>query len=281
MAPKSKVSDRFPSRDVFFGTSPDLPRIVELDVAKIVWNPDQPRKSIDSGRLQELADSIATSGLIHPITVKRTGDDQYMIVAGERRFRAFGLLGRSSIPAIVSEGDADELAIIENIQREDLSPVDEFHAVARLIDKHGYSQGEAAHVLGKSRVSINELMSLRGLAASILEEAQVAKVSKSILIEIGRTEDDAAQLELWAAARDGGKTVRALRATKKVPARLSQEPSPFGSALRAGRRFENALDALAASDRGNFAEIAVLAGRLSQLLNRLDHDRPPSPDLSS
>jgi hypothetical protein len=70
MAHKSKVSDRFPSRDVFFGTSPDLPRIVELDVAKIVWNPDQPRRSIDPDRLQELADSIAANGLIHPITVK-------------------------------------------------------------------------------------------------------------------------------------------------------------------------------------------------------------------
>src|ERR1022692_1963426 len=113
MAPKSKIGDRFPSRDVFFGTSPDLPRIVELDLAKIVWNPDQPRKSIDPARLQELADSIAANGLIHPITVKRTGDDHYMVIAGERRFRAFGLLQRASIPAIISEGDTDELALIE------------------------------------------------------------------------------------------------------------------------------------------------------------------------
>jgi len=251
---------------VFFGTSPDLPRIVELDVAKIVWNPDQPRKSIDPERLQELANSIVANGLIHPITVKRTGEDQYMVIAGERRFRAFGLLKRTSIPAIISEGDTDELALIENIQREDLSPIDEFQAVARLMDKHGYSQGDAASALGKSRVTINELMSLAGLAASILDEAHAANVSKSILIEIARAGDEPAQLALWAAVREGAQTVRALRAAKKAPAERSQEPSPIGTALRAGRRFATAIAAIPASDRGRLGEIDRIVERLLTLL---------------
>jgi ParB-like chromosome segregation protein Spo0J len=124
---------------------------------------------------------------------------------------AFGLLERTSIPAIISEGDTDELAIIDNIQREDLSPIDEFQAVARLIDKHGYSQGDAARALGKSRVSINELMSLKGFAASILDEPLAAKVSKSILIEIAHAGEEPAQLGLWAAVREGARTVRAVR----------------------------------------------------------------------
>lgn len=117
-----------------------------------------------------------------------------MIVAGERRYRAFGLLERASIPAIISEGDIDELALIENVQREDLSPIDEFHAIAGLIDKHGYSKGDAAAALGKSRISINELLSLSGLAASILDEAQTSKASKSVLIEIARVGGEAAPL---------------------------------------------------------------------------------------
>jgi ParB family chromosome partitioning protein len=266
MAPKSKVGDRFPSRDVFFGTSPDLPRIVELDMAKIAWNPDQPRKSIDPERLQELADSIAAHGLIHPITVRPAGEDQYMVIAGERRFRAFGLLERASIPAIISEGDTDELALIENIQREDLSPIDEFQAVARLMDKHGYSQGDAAGALGKSRVSINELMSLSGLAALILDEPLAAKVSKSILIEIARAGDEPAQVALWAAVRDGAQTVRAVRATKKASDKRSQGPSPIGSALRAGRRFARAISAIPEADRGRLAEIETIVERLLKLL---------------
>lgn len=269
MAPKSKVSDRFPSRDVFFGTSPDLPRIVELDVAKIVWNPDQPRKSIDPERLQELANSIAANGLIHPITVKRTVEDRFIVIAGERRFRAFGLLERTSIPAIISGGDIDELALIENIQREDLSPIDEFQAVARLMDKHGYSQGDAASALGKSRVTINELMSLSGLPASILDEAQAARVSKSILIEIARTQGDEAQLELWAAVRDGARTVRALRATKRAAVKGSEGPSPVGAALRAGRRLSDALAEVPRSDDGTWRELAALAEQLTRLLASL------------
>lgn len=272
MLPKSKLSDRFPGGDVFFGTSPDLPRIVEIDVAKIVWNPDQPRKTVDPHRLRELADSIAANGLIHPIIVKRSGDDQYMIVAGERRCRAFGLLDRTTIPAIISDGDTDELALVENIQRQDLSPIDECHAVARLMEKHGYSQGDVARVLGKSRVWINELMALNAIAAPILAEAQAANLSKSVLIEIAREEDPARQLALLEAVRDGARTVRSLRATKKAVSRGDQEPTQapnqIGPALRAGRKFADAISKLSAADP---AEVAEILASTEQLLLRLQN----------
>jgi ParB family chromosome partitioning protein len=267
MVPKSKLSDRFPTGDVFFGTSPDLPRIVELDTAKIVWNPDQPRKSVDPDRLRELADSIASKGLIHPITVKRSGDDQYMIVAGERRFRAYGVLDRTTIPAIISDGDTDELALIENIQREDLSPIDEYQAVARLMDKHGYSQGDAALALGKSRVSINEIMSLQGLDASIRDEAQVASMSKSVLIEISRAGDAAAQLKLWTAVRDGANTVRAMRANKRASKKGGEGSSPLDKALRAGQQFASAVAAIPEADRSRLGEIDMILERLLALLS--------------
>ena len=271
MVPKSKVSDRFPSQDVFFGTSPDLPRIVELDLAQIVWNPDQPRKSIDPIRLQELADSIATNGLIHPITVKRADTDHYMIVAGERRYRAFALLDRASIPAIISEGSTDELALIENIQREDLTPIDEYQAIARLMDKHGYSQGDAATALGKSRVTINELMSLAGLASSILDEASGTKVSKSILVEIARAGDEAAQLQLWQGVCAGANTVRALRAQKKAPAEQAPEPSPIGAAIRAGQRFAAALASIPHDEVTKLADVKSLVEQSLSLLGDISN----------
>ena len=276
MVPKSKVSERFPSQDVFFGTSPDLPRIVELDCAKIVWNPDQPRRSIDPVRLQELADSIATNGLIHPITVKRADTDHYMIISGERRYRAFALLERASIPAIISEGSTDELALIENIQREDLSPIDEYQAIARLMDKHGYSQGDAATALGKSRVTINELMSLAGLASSILDEASGTKVSKSILVEIARAGNEASQLHLWQEVRAGANTVHALRAQKKDPAGQAPKPSPIGTAIRAGRKFAAALASIPPDEGTKLADVMSLVEQSLALLD--DHANGSSAD---
>jgi ParB family chromosome partitioning protein len=267
MKPGSKLSGRFPSADVFFGTSADLPRIVELDLAKVVANPDQPRRTFDTEKLEELAASIAESGLIHPITVRRTERNTYMIVAGERRFRAFGLLGRKSIPAIISEGGMDELALIENIQREDLSPIDEYRAVARLIEKHGYSQADAAKVLGKSRVSINELLGLRALAPAIVEDRRVQRTPKSTLIEIARAGDDAAQLKLWAAMEDRPTTVRAVRSARNGGA-VRNEMSLLVAALRAGRLFSNALRCLPEQAKSNWKEIASLSVRLLELLDQ-------------
>lgn len=269
---KSNLASRFPSRDVFFGTSADLPRIVELDVSKIVWNPDQPRKHIDPERLQELADSITTHGLIHPITVKRTDTDTYVVIAGERRFRAYQLLELASIPAIISEGSTDELALIENIQRENLSPIDEYQAIARLMEKHGYSQGEVASALGKSRVSINEIMSLAGLAPSIMTEAQSTNVSKSVLVEIARAGDEAMQLEMWSAVQGGATTVRALRSQKKQTARGSQDSTPLETAIRAGRRFAGALAALPADEESKLAGIITLVEQSLTVLSKQGED---------
>jgi ParB family chromosome partitioning protein len=266
MVSKSKISDRFPSRDVFFGTSADLPRIVELDLASIVTNPDQPRKSLDPERLQELAESIAVSGLIHPITVKRAAEGQYMVVAGERRLRAFGLLERKSIAAIISDGDTDELALIENVQREDLSPLDEYSAVARLMDTHGYSQGDAGAALGKSRVSITELMSLRDLAASIVAAPLAQKVSKSLLIEVARAGGEPEQLGLWKKVQDGAQTVRAVRAAKELHAQNGPGPSRIDAARRAARRLAAAIAAIPETERGGLRDIDAILERLLALL---------------
>jgi ParB family chromosome partitioning protein len=243
---------------------------VELDVVKVVPNPDQPRKFFDEEKLQELADSIRAKGLLHPITVKKVGDDTYMIIAGERRFRAFGLLGRATVPAIVSDGDADELALIENIQREDLSPIDEFEAVARLMEKHAYTQGDVAEVLGKSRVSVNELMSLSALSSEYREEARNLKVPKTVLVQIARAESDSERDALWAMVRGGAATLRSVQAAKKSGGQRPFKPTSVGAVLRTGRRFVVAVYSMHPSEQVKIGPIKSAADRLLKQIEELE-----------
>ena len=129
-----------------------------LGLAEIAPNPNQPRKYIDQDSLRELAASIERHGLIQPITVKRRDDSQdgYVLVAGERRFRAHELLGREEILAIVTHGASDEIALIENIQRQDLRPLEEAAAYARLMQAHGWTQEQLAEAVGKARPTITK-----------------------------------------------------------------------------------------------------------------------------
>lgn len=262
---RPKPTSRMALSDLF-GTSENLPRIVELDLTAIVPNPEQPRTIFDQEKLQELAASIEARGLIHPITVKSMGEGRYMIVAGERRFRALGLLGRNTAPAIISEGNTDELALIENVQRENLHPIDEFEAVVRLVDRHGYKHEDAARVLGKSRVSITELLSLAAIPEAIRQGARGnERVTKSFLIELARIKDEDKQLALWAQS-DG--TVRSIRDAKKEPGQV-RETEPIGAARSAGRRFAKALQALPSSDVAGADKMRELTDRLLKLLDKL------------
>ena len=117
-------------RATFFGHSPNLPRIVEVELTNLRPNPDQPRTDFNAASIQDLAASIQQHGMIQPIAVMK--DPQYpddpakfLIVAGERRYRAWQLLGRETMPAVITAGDPAEIALIENIQRENLHPLDE------------------------------------------------------------------------------------------------------------------------------------------------------------
>jgi ParB family transcriptional regulator, chromosome partitioning protein len=140
----------------------------EISLADIVPNPRQPRSVVLPETLSELADSIREHGVIQPIIVTRTppaGGGSYQIIAGERRWRAARLAGLSTVPVIVKEATPEqllELALVENIQREDLNPLEEAEAFRALIDDFGLSQGEVAEKVGKSRVAVaNTLRLLR------------------------------------------------------------------------------------------------------------------------
>ncbi|CAO3425716.1 ParB/RepB/Spo0J family partition protein [Azospirillum doebereinerae] len=218
----SRILDKAAQRggDALFGLSADFPRLIELDIDRVHTNPDQPRRHFDADQLQELAASIERHGLKQPVLVQDIGDGDYRLVAGERRLRACGLAGRRTIFAIVTDGDPDELALIENIQRVDLDALELARAFSRLIDRHEYTHEALGHVIGRSQAEITRTLSLLRLPPRILEEFETRYrgVSKSILSEIAAVEDADAQHRLWDLVKDGG-TVKALREAKREQTR--------------------------------------------------------------
>ena len=140
--------------------------IKELAVSEVFPNPEQPRKAFDENALKELAASILKHGVIQPITVAESHGG-YMIVAGERRFRASVLAGLKTVPAIVKDYDEREIkevALLENLQREDLNPIEEARALQRLMDEFDLTQDEVAERLGKSRSAVANTLRLLNLS---------------------------------------------------------------------------------------------------------------------
>jgi ParB family chromosome partitioning protein len=232
-------------RDVFFGTSPDLPKIIELDLDQIHPNPDQPRKTFNEEALQELAVSIDKHGLIQPITVKAQEAGGYILVAGERRYRAHKLLGKPTIPAIVTQGNVDEIALIENIQREDLNPLETAEALEQMMRRYRYTQEELGKVIGKAQNTVSEFLKLNTLPSRIKEEYRTSDtgVSKSVLVELTRLKTEDEQFKLWELIKQGRLSVRATRSTKETT-KPSAPKSTTDQSLSAGRRFLRTLEAL-------------------------------------
>lgn len=146
--------------------------IVELPLDLIFANPDQPRKVFDESALSELAASIREHGVIVPVLVMQQPDGRYMLVAGERRFRASRLAGKETIPAVVKEytkEQAEEIALIENLQREDLNPVEAANAMRRLMEEYRLTQEELAQRIGKSRPAITNTLRLLNLPDEVTE----------------------------------------------------------------------------------------------------------------
>lgn len=143
--------------DALFNTNVEEESVTDVKLSDIRKNPYQPRVEFDSEKLEELADSIGTHGVLQPIILRKSVKG-YDIVVGERRFRASKIAGRETIPAIVkelSDNDMMELAIIENLQREDLNPLEEAMSYRQLMEKRSLTQAEVAERLGKSRPSVS------------------------------------------------------------------------------------------------------------------------------
>ncbi|HEY1125664.1 MAG TPA: ParB/RepB/Spo0J family partition protein [Sphingobium sp.] len=151
-----------------------------LEISRISPHPEQPRRHFDAAALDELAESIATRGVIQPIVVRPAGVDMFQIVAGERRWRAAQKAQLHRIPAIVrdfSESETLEIALVENIQREDLNPIEEAQAYKRLIDQFGHSQEALARTVGKSRSHVANLMRLLDLPDDVQDLVMTGQLS--------------------------------------------------------------------------------------------------------
>ncbi len=183
----------------------------QCPIARIKRTPDQPRQHFDEDALRELSESIAASGLIQPLVVRQDGAD-YRLIAGERRLRAVTLLGFDTVPVVikdVSPDEAFEIALVENIQRQDLNPVEEAQAYERLMADRGYTQDQLAARVGKSRSAIaNTLRLLKlddGVRARVASGELAGGAARALL-----SLPDGAQAQVADVAVDEGLTVRQL-----------------------------------------------------------------------
>lgn len=151
-----------------------------LPIYKVEPNPDQPRHDFDEEELQALSESISVHGVIQPLTVREMPNGYYQIIAGERRWRAARMANISDVPVIVVEADdkkAMELALIENLQRQDLNPVEEALGYQSLIEEYGLTQEEAASRVGKSRPAVANALRLLGLCPEVLDMLKSGAIS--------------------------------------------------------------------------------------------------------
>lgn len=185
--------------------------IQNLPLTRVEPRQDQPRQSFDEETLSELAESIRTYGIIQPITVRRLDSGYYQIIAGERRWRAARMVGLSEVPVRVIEADdrrAMELALVENLQREDLNPIEEARGYRTLMDEYGMTQEQAAESVGKSRPAIANSLRLLSLGPEVIklvEEGELTAGHARTLIPLN---DEQEQLNAAFQVLNGGLSVR-------------------------------------------------------------------------
>ena len=241
-------------------------------------NPDQPRKHFDDDKLRELSESIKAHGLLQPIVVRRV-ESGFELLAGERRFRAAQLADLDRLPALVRDVDDPlEIALIENLQREDLSPLEEAEALATLIARHGYSHREVAELLGKSRPYVSNTLALTRLPEPVKVDLQRdgSDVSRELLMGVAREEDPEAALALWRRLQLDLLSVRRFREER---AGARPERAAVSEVLYAARRLNRALARLLADEVpvADGPRVARALRRSARLIKRqLDVLAPPS-----
>lgn len=201
--------------------------VLEIDIDKIKPNPNQPRKNFDEDALKELASSIKVHGIVQPIVLNKQGNGDFLIIAGERRWRAAKLCGLKTVPAVIknyTDKQIKEISIIENLQREDLNPVEAARAIKELMEEYGLTQESVAERIGKSRSNIANTLRLLSLYPDVINLVEQGKISSGHARCLVVVEDPKEQIRLAQmivqknlSVRDLEKTVKAFtNPTKKV-----------------------------------------------------------------
>lgn len=197
----------------------DNENLKTLKITEVEPNRDQPRKNFNQESLEELAESIKTYGVIQPIVVSKQ-DGYYGIVAGERRWRAAKLAGLEEIPAIIRENDDEqtnkEIALIENIQREDLNPFEKALGIRHLMEKYGMTQEQVSKKLGKSRSSISNTVRILYLAPDVLELVKQGKLTEGHCKALAGIEDADRQYAAALRMIDRGESVRQAESKNRI-----------------------------------------------------------------
>jgi ParB family chromosome partitioning protein len=201
----------------------DKKEIVELEIKNIYPNEDQPRKVFDEEKIQILSESIKSYGVLQPIVVKPDEYGKYMIIAGERRYRASKAAKKNSIPAVIKDlpiRDIMEIALIENLQREDLNPIEEALAYRSLIDNHNVTQEEISEAVGKSRPHITNTIRLLNLTKEVIDMVEYGQITAGHGKALLRITDKDKQLEVANKIIEEGLSVRA---TEVLAKKISEE----------------------------------------------------------
>jgi ParB family chromosome partitioning protein len=187
----------------------------EVPLVTVEADPGQPRRAFDDDGLRQLAATMDDRGQLQPILLRRKPDQRsrWIIVAGERRWRAAGLLGWKTMLAIEHDGDPEVASLLENLQRVDLTVVEEARGVRRLMESKGWTQSQAAEAVGRSKGEMSAVLRVLHLPQELLEQVLTSEppVSRNTLIELARIKEPAELRRLVAAMRDGGMTIRELR----------------------------------------------------------------------
>jgi ParB family chromosome partitioning protein len=238
----------------------------EIDVAAVSPDPAQARRHFDEAEIAGLAVTMAEQGQLQPILVRRDPEarGRWIIIAGERRWRAAQRNGWVTILAIEHGGDPEVAALIENLQRIDLSPVEEARALQRLIADKGWSQDRAAAAVGKSKGEVSATLGILTLPEALLDKVLTSELalSKNVLVELARVEGEGTRARLMKLAMEGGLTVRAIRDARAqtAPVAVAEERPLFEiSRVNATTRHLEGLQ----------GRVAELGGRERAALHRL------------
>ena len=211
---------------LFQMTEDENATIKEIDLGELDPNPDQPRKSFDEESISQLADSIREQGVLQPLLVVASGNGRYRIVAGERRFRASRAAGLKTVPCIIKDLDVIhemEIALIENLQREDLNPIDAARGIRALMNQCGYTQEKVGVRLGKSRTAVTNILRLLSLSDEVTDMVRDGRLSAGHARVLAGIKDSGEQIRLAQKAVDEGMSVRQLEQTA---ARTKAVPKP-------------------------------------------------------
>lgn len=234
------------TRDIHRIASGNPAAVNEVPLDQIIPNPYQPRSDFDPAALEELSASIRTLGIIQPVTLRQTGPDSYQIISGERRFRAARAAGLSTIPAYIRQADDAamlEMAIVENIQREDLDPIETALSFQRLIDECNLTQEAMALRVGKNRATIANSLRLLKLPEEIQQALKLGKISAGHAKVLLGVDKPARQRQLFNLAVKNGWSVRQLEQKVQEPVAAAPEQKALPElyqtlAERVGRHFD-------------------------------------------